>query len=92
MEPTTTIWKFELTTTDYQVIEMPAGSRILTIQTQYGKPCLWAQVDTGQPRQNVEIRIYGTGHPIDPLLNLRYLGTYQIGANAVLVFHVFEEL
>ena len=88
-----TIWKFPLETTDRQVIRMPVGSRILTVQTQSqsGKPCLWAVVDSDAPLQPRGFEICGTGHPMS--INgdeiHEYIGTYQLN-DGQLVFHVFE--
>ena len=86
-----TIWKFELETTDNQTIEMPIGSKILTVQTQNGKVCLWALVDPTVIKVKVFIDIFGTGHEIHYGENIirNYLGTYQL-QNGDLVFHVFE--
>lgn len=40
-----TIWKFELQTTDEQVISIPEKYQLLCVQTQFGKPYLWAKVE-----------------------------------------------
>lgn len=86
-----TIWKFELETKGYQKIEMPEGSEILTVQTQFEKPCLWAFVDPNAEKEDRFIEIFGTGERIncDMGVNRKYIGTYQLsGGNWV--FHVFE--
>lgn len=81
-----TIWKYELETTSDQRIKMPEDAKILTVQVQNGKPCLWAIVDTERKPEVRVIEIYGTGHPVS-LRQRVYIGTYQIPD---LVFHVFE--
>lgn len=81
-----TIWKFPLNITDVQQITVPGGSEFLSVQVQRGIPCIWALVDSTQPKRQVEIRIYGTGHPIDQIG--QFIGTFQVQGGA-LVFHVF---
>ena len=70
---------------------MPKDAEILTVQTQNGKPCLWALVD---PKAETEIRvieIFGTGHPVlsDMGTSRKYISTFQMQEGR-LVFHVFE--
>ena len=87
------IYKYELKLNSGQNIEMPKGSEILTIQTQYGRPCMWCLcpiIEDGESEcRNIEI--YPTGAPIvsDMGATRDYLGTFQI-ENGSLVFHVFE--
>ena len=84
------IYKYPLKVEDYQVITMPKGAQILTVQAQRERPCIWALVDTDNDPEKRYFRIAKTGHPIrlkEKLL--RYIGTFQlIGSD--LVFHVFE--
>lgn len=85
------IWKYQLEITDDQVISMPTGAEILTVQMQNGKPCLWALVDPNEETKTYRlIQIYGTGNPI-PDGNRRYISTIQI-FNGDLIFHVFERV
>ncbi len=87
-----TIWKYPIHATDEQVVTMPDGARILTVQAQAEKPCLWAMVDPAARRVEArKIYTYGTGHPIekDPE-TLNYIGTYQL-VESGLVFHVFTD-
>jgi len=85
----TRIFKWELQLTDEQVLWLPKGSKLLTVQMQNGRPKLWAICDPNavlqEPRR---IGIYGTGNPIpeDPGI---YIATFQMH-NGDLVFHVFE--
>lgn len=86
-----TIWKYELQGTDLQVVEMPLGARLLTVQVQDAQPCLWALVDPTADTGPRRIRIFGTGHPIAPSpASLRFIATFQL--HGVLVFHAFEEM
>lgn len=81
-----TIWKFELPIDG--VVEMPASSEVLCVQTQYGKPCLWVKVNTTAPKVVRQFAIVGTGHQM-PMPHGRYVGTFQLDEGS-LVFHVFE--
>lgn len=86
-----TIWKFPLEVTDSQSVKMPKASRILSVQTQGGQPCLWAWVDSEAPLETRTFHTFGTGHPMrkDARQILEHVGTYQLNDGA-LVFHVFE--
>lgn len=88
MKTRETIWKFELMITDRQEIQMPILSEILTVQMQYGVPCLWAKVSSDYKKENKIILMYGTGHRIVHELG-KYIGTFQID-DGQLIFHVFE--
>ena len=81
-----TIWKFPLEVTDEQTVQVPEGAQLLSVQTQYGKPCLWALVDPQAEKKPCVIQTYGTGHPVTHID--MYLSTYQMEGGA-LVFHVF---
>lgn len=84
------IYKYPLALEDKQTIEMPMGSQILSIQTQFNKPCIWAMVNPNLPPIGVKIEIYGTGESItNPFPSyLKYIGTFQIN-NGHVVYHVF---
>jgi len=86
-----TIWKFELEMVGMQNINLPKGAKILTVQTQNEKACLWAlvEIDVAELEQRT-IVTFGTGHPM-PDVSLVYLGTYQVAGGA-LIFHVFEQI
>ncbi len=83
-----TIWKYELEITDRQVINMPAHAAVLCVQMQYGKPCLWAQVNQNDSKIDRVFEIYAPGHPMETGVLRGYIGTIQTGS---LVFHVFEK-
>ena len=91
-----TIHKYLLSITDEQVVEMPIGAEILTVQTQGANSvCLWAEVDAEQPKESVTIFTYGTGHQMRDVKQ-RYIGTYQLNGGGLvgngLVFHVYREV
>ena len=86
------IWKYVLNDV-VNDLEMPAGARIIAIQTVRDEPCLWAIVN---PKNKPEIRrfhITGTGIPDKAAFfdNSIYVGTYQVEGGEY-VFHVFEDV
>jgi hypothetical protein len=88
------IYKYELDIADDQLVRLPAGATVLTVQAQHSIACLWAMVDPDEKEKDERlIRMVGTGHPIDDLMlefsvNYKYINTIQM-AQGNLVFHVF---
>lgn len=82
-----TIWKFPLTVTDEQVIDIPAGAKLLSVQTQLGIPCLWALVEPTNRKEKRRFFMNGTGHEVDHACP--FIGTFQINGG-ILVFHLFD--
>ncbi len=83
-----TIYKFPLNMNEkFNKLEMPNGAEILTMQLQYGIPCIWAVVDTKQPKVRRTFMQVGTGEEMHPNVEHSFIGTYQI---QTLVFHLFE--
>ena len=85
-----TIWKYSITDSPYQKIEMPLNAEILCVQLQDNIPTLWALVETEDPKKPFNILTYYTG---SYLVNERgkyrkYIGTYQLNG---LVHHVFVD-
>ena len=83
------IWKYLVEVTDEQVIEMPAGAKILTVQMQRDIPHIWVCVGPHNKTELRQIRIYGTGHNVSNPENLKYISTFQMRGGS-LVFHAFE--
>lgn len=85
-----TIFKYEIDTDDEIEILLPDKFEILTIQTQFNKPVLWAIVDTDTIKIKKHFCLYGTGHhvPAD-IFNQKYINTFQLDGGG-LVFHLFE--
>lgn len=50
-----TIWKFQIKPNDIIKIDMPIGAEVLTVQTQYEQPCVWALVD---PKAKTETKTF----------------------------------
>ncbi len=96
-----TVYKYPLKITDFQEIDMPEGSEILSVKTQmlgsgnrlFGNDrqelCLFAAVDEENPLVPRRIRIFGTGNPMEYEHELKYIGTSQMH-NGALIWHVFE--
>jgi len=86
----TTIYKYQLDTTDKQTITMPKGAKILCIQTENDIPCIWAVVNPNEHSEDRYFEIYGTGHYIlTDNKKMIYIGTYQL-YDGKLIFHCFE--
>lgn len=84
------IYKYELKIVDYQDLELPKNSKILSVKNQYENIVVYAIVDT-------EIKIYdlyhfvikGTGHDLpEGLDDYDFLGTVKL-AKGELMFHIF---
>lgn len=85
-----TIWKFPLERKDGQLVYMPNGSQLLTVQNQNGTPTLWAIVDPEKAKAGRQIICVGTGHPLsETMAQGKYLGTTQDGGG-LLVWHWFS--
>ncbi len=82
------IFKYPLETLDIQQIEIPSESEILCVQMQFGKPCIWALVDTDSTIVKRAFETFGTGSEIG-YGNRKYIGTYQL-LGGQLIYHVFE--
>ena len=68
------VWKFNLTIEDAQTVKMPAGAKLLSIQSQGTDIQLWALVDTEE--KNVGHRLLlciGTGQVAAEVPNLQPL-------------------
>ena len=83
------IWKFELTESGFQEIELRKGYEFLTIQMQNGNPYIWVLLDPNEEKETERFEIYGTGHEIhyDMGVSREYLGTFQ---ERSLVWHLFK--
>ena len=91
-EMETEIWKYILKDQSAQLIKMPSGYEILTVQVQESITCIWVRVIPKNTKVLVSIEIYGTGFiiPSENGRDRRYIGTYQMNDGS-LIFHVFED-
>jgi len=70
-------------------LKMPINAKVLTVQFQDDKLCLWARVnDDEQQVEEREFRAYGTGEEVNEY-DLEYIKTVQ-EHNGALVWHIFE--
>ena len=84
------IFKYPIKTVDTQVVQIPKSAKILCVQTQFEKPCMWALVDEESTDKSTRtLAVHGTGHPIYGVEHKEYIGTYQL-REGQLIFHVFE--
>ena len=83
-----TIWKFQLMFIDQQVLRVPMGAHVLSVQIQNGIPCLWIVVDDTRPHVERVVYTFGTGHHLNIEMSkpFDFVGTYQLDD---FVGHVF---
>ena len=77
------IYKYQLEITDSQTLALPRGFKILSIQLQNRKLCLWASVPESTYTDDITFLIAGTGHETP---EGEYIDTVQLDE---FVFHVF---
>lgn len=84
-----TVYRYPLETKNEQVVLLPTGARILTVQQQNNNIFLYALVNpTYQNDQAFTIRIYGTVQEISDSDELEYINTVLLYGGR-LVVHVF---
>lgn len=82
------IWKFQLKIQASQIVQMPAGAELLSVQDQLGLICLWALVRPDAVQVQRKIGCQGTGHLCDSLsCPSTYIGTVQ---TPPYVWHFFD--
>jgi hypothetical protein len=82
------VFKYPIPLLDNFELDLPVGAQPLSVDVQYGKPQMWALVDTSAPTAPQRFRLAGTGHPLTKD-SLEFVGTFLIEEGA-LVFHVFR--
>lgn len=89
------IWKFQLRVADMQIVEMPSGAEILSVQDQNGGLQMWAMVNPDAAKQQRTIEIVGTGNQMDNIISKGlkrvHIDTVQT-CHGSLVWHVFERV
>jgi hypothetical protein len=85
-----TIWKFTLQP-DSLTLRMPLEAKILHVDEQHGKICLWAEVDDDLPEEERIFEIFGTGHKMIEQMGIsrEYIGTAKMQGGSF-IFHVYE--
>lgn len=86
------ICKYPLKDENIQMVEMPEGAIVLTVQVQRGIPCIWAEADADPNAPTIKRRFvtYGIGHWVGDDVRDHYVGTYQLD-DGDRVFHVFTD-
>ena len=82
------IHKYSLEVVGEQMVEMPEGATVLTVQAQKGVPCIWAEVDVTQSPIKRCFFTYGTGEQTGKAKH--YVGTYQLN-DGDWVYHVYTD-
>lgn len=82
------IFKYPVTVAFTFEVAMPAGAKVLCVQTQRGAPFIWALVDPDAKLEPRRFQLYCTGQTcLSPAQE--YVGTFQMQGGS-LVFHLFE--
>lgn len=82
------IWKYGLGP-GQNVLGIPVGAALLTVQVQGSRPMLWAKVDPAARQEEREIHVLATGEEFDDA-GFKYINTFQISGGS-LIFHAFEK-
>lgn len=86
----TKIFKYTISENIVNVIEMPIGAKVLSIQEQHGEICIWALVDDNEvEKENRVFEVWVTGAEIYFDKEKEFLETVQL-YNGSIVLHVFE--
>lgn len=81
------IYKYPLTITDYQELDIPSGATLLDAQFQNGQLVLWALCSQTEEMGKRAIYIRGTGNKFTHILGENYLKSVQEGN---FVWHIFH--
>lgn len=71
------ILKYKLEVTDHQILNLPYGSKPLSVGFQNGELMLWAMVDSNEILQEVPVCVVGTGREVKYLEDYHYVGTVK---------------
>ena len=82
------VWKVPLQMEGQQLIKMPVGAELLTVQVQNDQPQIWARVDPTAPVADRRIIMVGTGHQFTDD-DHKYVGTFQLMGGGF-IGHVFD--
>ncbi len=85
-----TIFKYGLSISQWQSINLPVNAEILKVDTQNNELYIWVLQDTVDA--NTEIRyfeVFGTGHFMGEQKNRKHIGTVLTYGGSY-VWHVFE--
>lgn len=84
-----TIYKYELHAKlgESEIVGVPAGSKPVHVGLDpNGIRSVWMEVETTQPKVNMPVWIFGTGHEIPSHPSLQYFGSIH---DRIFIWHVF---
>ena len=85
------VYKYELTKWESQYEALiPPSAKVLRIDSQAGKICLWALVDPMEFKTLRRFDVFGTGHPIPSDGQERVFVNTFLMHEGTYVFHAFE--
>lgn len=85
------IFKYNLQTTDINLLRIPIGAQILSVKCQNNNIRLWALVDPEAQSEERMFEIFGTGNdvPCGMEIERKFIDTV-LTWNDSLVWHIFE--
>jgi len=83
------IFKYPISLSEAQTIELPEGATMLSIKMQRGFPCMWVLLDPEAPKRLRHFTLYPTGSIIPNRVG-KYIDTFMTHEDK-LVFHVFMD-
>jgi len=84
------VWKFDIRrVSDYNMIKMPMGAKILHVGMQNDEIFIWALVHPTNEYINRKIGMVGTGHSIPKKESENYIGSV-INHMGEFVWHFFD--
>jgi hypothetical protein len=83
------IWKHELQMGPRETVLLPRAARLLCVQTQNERPCIWFEFDEERHgTDQVTFFIATTGNQFNMSSSAQYLGSFQLGGGTF-VGHVY---
>lgn len=84
------VYKYPIPAEDYFYLDLPRGAKILSVQEQNKKACLWVLIEKATPTVKRFFRLAGTGDYIKESSDkLNFVGTFQL-LDENFVGHLFE--
>lgn len=87
-----TIYKYQIAPKTANLLELPKGAKVLSVQEQHAGINVYALVDNEQEQmETFEVLVYGTGHRVtERIEGYTFLGTVSMYGGD-LVFHIFYQ-
>ncbi len=84
------IFKYKIQIEESFTVDLPKNAEIISLQSQYYTPCIWALVNKDAELEKRRFVTIGTGQAVDNT-GMKYIGTYQLN-KGTFIGHVFELL